>query len=37
VCLSYVAERASDRVALAVVAAFAAAALLCFAAVRRPE
>jgi MFS family permease len=37
VCLSYVAERASDRVALAVVAAFAAAALLCFAAMRRPE
>ena len=37
VCLSYVAERASDRAALAVVAAFAAAALLCFAAMRRPE
>ncbi|MGA8610622.1 MAG: MFS transporter [Xanthobacteraceae bacterium] len=37
VCLSYVAEHASDRAALAVVAAFAAAALLCFAAMRRPE
>ena len=37
VCLSYVAERASDRIGLAVVAAFAAAALLCFAAMRRPE
>jgi MFS family permease len=37
VCLSYVAERASDRAALAVVAAFAAGALLCFAAMRRPE
>jgi MFS family permease len=37
VCLSYVAERASDRAALAVVAAFAAAALLCFVAMRRPE
>jgi predicted MFS family arabinose efflux permease len=37
VCLSYVAERASDRVALVVVAAFAAAALLCFAAMRRPD
>ena len=36
VCLSYVAERASDRVALAVVAAFATAALLCFAVMRRP-
>jgi MFS family permease len=37
VCLSYVAERASDRAALAVVAAFAVAALLCFATMRRPE
>ena len=37
VCLSYVAERASDRAALAVVAAFAAGALLCFAAMRRPD
>ena len=37
VCLSYVAERGSERVALLVVAAFAAAALLCFAAMRRPE
>ena len=37
VCLSYVAERASDRAALALVAAFAAAALLCFAAMRRPD
>jgi MFS family permease len=37
VCLSYVAERASDRAALAVVAVFAGAALLCFVAMRRPE
>jgi MFS family permease len=37
VCLSYVAEHASDQAALAVVAAFAAAALLCFAAMRRPD
>ncbi len=37
VCLSYVAEQASDRVALALVAAFAVAALLCFAAMRRPD
>jgi MFS family permease len=36
VCLSYVAERGSDRMALLVVATFAAAALLCFAAMRRP-
>jgi MFS family permease len=36
VCLSYVAERGSDRMALFVVAAFAAAALVCFAAMRRP-
>jgi MFS family permease len=37
VCLSYVAERGSDRVALLVVAAFAAAALLSFAAIRQPD
>jgi MFS family permease len=37
VCLSYVAERGSDRTALLVVAAFAAAALLCFAAMRPPD
>ena len=37
VCLSYVAERGSDRMALLVVAAFAAAALLCFAAMRSPD
>jgi MFS family permease len=37
VCLSYVAERSSDRMALLVVAVFAAAALLCFAAMRRPD
>jgi MFS family permease len=37
VCLSYVAEHGSDRAALAVVAAFATAALLCFAAMRRPD
>jgi MFS family permease len=37
VCLSYVAERASDTAGLALVAAFAAAALLCFALIRQPE
>lgn len=37
VCLSFVAERTSDAVGLAVVAAFAAAALVCFAVIRRPE
>jgi MFS family permease len=37
VCLSYVAEHGSDRMALLVVAAFAAAALLCFVAMRRPD
>ena len=37
VCLSYVAERGSDRMALLVVAAFAAAALFCFAAMRSPD
>jgi MFS family permease len=37
VCLSFVAERTSDAVGLAVVAAFAAAALLCFAAIRSPD
>jgi len=36
VCLSYVAERASDAAGLALVAAFAAGALLCFAAIRAP-
>jgi MFS family permease len=36
VCFSFVAERTSDAVGLAVVAAFAAAALACFAAIRRP-
>jgi MFS family permease len=36
VCLSYVIERASDTVGLLLVAAFAAAALLCFALIRRP-
>jgi MFS family permease len=35
VCLSYVAERASDLAGLVLVAAFAAAALVCFAAIRR--
>jgi MFS family permease len=34
VCLSFVAERTSDGVGLAVVAAFAVVALLCFAAIR---
>jgi MFS family permease len=37
VCLSYVAERGSDWVALLVVATFAAASLLCFAAIRQPD
>ena len=37
VCLSFVAERTSDAVGLVVVAAFAAAALVCFAAIRRPN
>lgn len=36
VCMSYVNDRASDRAGLALAAAFAAAALLCFAAIRRP-
>jgi MFS family permease len=36
VCLSFIAERTSDAAGLAVVAAFAAAALLCFAAIRQP-
>jgi MFS family permease len=36
VCLSFIAERTSDAAGLAVVAAFAAAALLCFAAIRHP-
>jgi MFS family permease len=35
--LAYVVERASDRAALAVIAAFAFIALLCFALVRRPR
>jgi MFS family permease len=37
VCLSYVAERASDTAGLALVAAFAAAALLCFVLIRQPH
>jgi MFS family permease len=36
VCMSYVNERASDRAGLGLAAAFAAAALLCFAVIRRP-
>lgn len=36
VCLSYVIERASDAAGLTLVAAFAAAALLCFTLIRRP-
>jgi hypothetical protein len=36
VCLSFVAERTSDVVGLVVVAAFAVAALVCFAAIRKP-
>ena len=36
VCLSFVAERTSDVVGLVVVAAFAVAALVCFAAIRQP-
>ena len=36
VVLTYVADRASDAAGLTVVAAFAGAALLCFAAIRRP-
>lgn len=36
VCFSFVAERSSDAAGLAVVAGFAAAALLCFAVIRRP-
>jgi MFS family permease len=36
VCLSFVAERTSDVAGLALVAAFAAVALLCFAAIRQP-
>jgi hypothetical protein len=35
--LAYVIERASDRAALAVAAAFCVIALACFAAVRRPR
>jgi hypothetical protein len=34
--LAYVAERLSDVVALALVAGFAAVALICFLAIRRP-
>ena len=34
--LAFVAERFSDSAALALIAAFALAALLCFAAIRRP-
>jgi MFS family permease len=37
VCLSYVAERATDTAGLALVAAFAAAALLCFVLIRQPD
>lgn len=37
VCFSFVAERSSDAAGLAMVAAFAAAALLCFAVIRRPD
>jgi MFS family permease len=37
VCLSYVAERASDTAGLVLVAAFAAAALLCFVLIRQPH
>lgn len=36
VCLSFVAERTSDAAGLALVAAFAAVALACFAAIRQP-
>jgi MFS family permease len=36
VCMSYVNERGSDRAGLALAAAFAAAALFCFALIRRP-
>jgi MFS family permease len=36
VCLSFVAERTTDAVGLALVAAFAAVALVCFAAIRQP-
>lgn len=36
VCMSYVGDRISDRAALGLTAAFAAAALLCFAMIRRP-
>jgi MFS family permease len=36
VCLSFVAERTSDGAGLALVAAFAVVALLCFAAIRQP-
>jgi MFS family permease len=37
VCLSFIAERTSDALGLGVVAAFAVAALVCFAAIRRPD
>lgn len=37
VCLSFVIEARSDSAGLALVAAFAVAALLCFALIRRPE
>jgi MFS family permease len=37
VVLTYVAERSSDVAGLALVAAFAAVALICFAAIRRPS
>jgi hypothetical protein len=35
--LTYVAERSSDAVGLTLVAAFAAVALICFAAIRAPR
>jgi hypothetical protein len=34
--MAFVVERASDRAALALVAGFAAIALICFVAIRRP-
>jgi MFS family permease len=37
VCLSFVAEHTSDGAGLALVAAFAVVALLCFAAIRQPD
>lgn len=37
VCMSYVAERASDAAGLALAAAFAFSAFICFGAIRRPD